>query len=465
MKFEAYLEDLRARQARVRPHGTPSDIVYPLGEISLPEHVAHWAQRYPDRAAIIFEERAVSYRELDDLSRRVAGWLESVGVSAGDRVAVYLPNCPQFIVVMLAVLRLGAVHVPVNPMFQRAELAYELEDTAAEVIVTLDTLLPRVESVRPESTLRTVLVTSATEMAAASGHPEVAEDAAVHLWTQAVAHEPADGPPADIDALAALNYTGGTTGMPKGCMHTQRHMVYTAATHAAATHWAADSGYVVLCFLPIFWIAGEMVGIVNPFVLGGTLVLLPRWDPAKVLRAIDAHRVTTLGGTVDNYLELLDQPELSSVDLSSLTDPMAVSFIRKLTPEVRHQWMAAAGNGSVLREANYGMTETNAFDTTPYGMAEDDRDLKADSVFCGLPVPGTDVAVVSWETGEPVELGQVGEIIVRGPSVMTGYWRKPHETANQLRDGWLHSGDNGKIDEDGGVHYLGRNKGMIKVKG
>ncbi|RZB15480.1 acyl-CoA synthetase [Streptomyces sp. F001] len=467
MKIEEHLEDLRARQVRVRPHGTPSEVVYPLGEISLPEHVAHWAVRCPDRPAIVFEERTVTYRELDDLIRRVAGWLDSVGVTAGDRVAVHLSNSPQFIVVMLAILRLGAVHVPVNPMFRSTELAYELDDSGAEVVVTFDTLLPLLESVRRQTAVREVLVTSPTEMSGAPGQsrPAVPEGASVHRWAQAVAHDPVDGPPTDLDALAALNYTGGTTGLPKGCMHTQRHMIYTAASSAGATRRNADSGYVGLCYIPVFWIAGENLGILNPLVLGGTSVLMARWDPAKVLRAIHTHRVSTMVGTVENYLELLDQPDLSSFDLSSLTDPMAMSFIRKLTPEIRHRWAQTVGADSLLREAAYGMTETHTFDATPYGMVEDDRDLKAEPVFCGVPVPGTDIAVVSFETGEPVEIGEAGEIVVRSPSVMTGYWNKPEATAKQLRDGWLHTGDNGRIDEDGCLHYLGRDKDMIKVKG
>lgn len=467
MELEKYLADLRARQARVRPHGTPSDVVHPLGEISIPEHVAHWARHCPDRAAIVFEQRRVTYRELDGLSRAVAGWLASAGVRAGDRVAVHLPNCPQFVVAMLAVLRLGAVHVPVSPMFQGFELVHELDDSGAEVVVTCDTLLPLLDSVRSRTGVREVLVTSLDEMSgtAAPGGPILPDGIVAQPWARAVAHDPVEGPPADLDAPAALNYTGGTTGLPKGCVHTQRHMLYTAATSAAATRQAADSGYVALCYIPIFWIAGEDLGILNPVVLGGTSVLMTRWDPRKALAAIDAHRVTTMVGTVENYLELLDRPDLSSYDLGSLTDPMAVSFVRKLSPEVRHRWAAAAGPGSLLREGAYGMTETHTFDATPYGFAEDDRDLRSQPVFCGIPVPGTDIAVVSWQTGAPLPLGEVGEIIVRSPSVMTGYWGNPEATARQLRDGWLHTGDNGTLDEDGCLHYLGRDKEMIKVKG
>ncbi|MFC9458781.1 AMP-binding protein [Streptomyces sp. NPDC056983] len=467
MKIEEYLEDLRARQARVRPHGTPSDVVYPLGEISVPDHVAHWARLRPDRAAVVFEGRTVTYRELDELSRRVAGRLASEGVGAGDRVAVHLPNCPQFLIAFLAVLRLGAVHVPVNPMFQGAELAYELEDCGAETVITLDTSLPLLASVRRQTAVRRVFVTSLTEMALAATAPDgvAIEGLAVHTWAQAVAHEPADGGPADLDALAALNYTGGTSGLPKGCMHTQRHMIYTIATSAAATRQTADGEVVILCYIPVFWIAGEDLGILNPLMLGGTSVLMPRWDPARVLRAIGTHKVTTMVGTVENYLELLDRPDFASYDLSSLVDPLCTSFIRKLDVGVRRRWEAAAGTHSVLREAAYGMTETHTIDVTPYGFQGGDQDLHAEPVFCGLPMPGTDIAVVSPVTGEPLPLGEAGEIVVRSPSVTTGYWNKPDATARQLRDGWLHTGDNGRINDDGCLHYLGRDKDLIKVKG
>lgn len=467
MKIEEYLADLRVRQARVRPQGTPSQAVQPVGEISLPDHVAHWARLRPEQPAIVFEDRVVTYRELDDLSRRVAGRLASEGVAAGDRVAVHLPNCPQFVVAMLAVLRLGAVHVPVNPMFHTTELAHELDDSGAGTVITLDTSLQLLDSVRERTALRRVFVTSLTEMSGApsAAGPVVPEGAAVIRWSEAVAHAPVDGPEADLDAPAALNYTGGTSGMPKGCVHTQRHMIYTIATSAGATRQTTDGTVVVLCFIPVFWIAGEDLGILTPLMLGGTSVLLSRWDPVKVLRAIDTHRATTMVGTVENYLELLDRSDFASYDLSSLVDPLAVSFVRRLGPDVRRRWADAAGAGSVLREAAYGMTETHTIDATPYGFQADDHDLRAEPVFCGLPMPGTDIAVVSPSTAEPLPVGEVGEIIVRSPSVMTAYWNNPEATARQLRDGWLHTGDNGRFDADGCLHYLGRDKDMIKVKG
>ncbi|MGY1848489.1 AMP-binding protein [Blastococcus sp. SYSU DS1021] len=454
MDIESYLEDLRARQESLRPPDTPSSVVYPLGEISLPEHVAHWAATAPDRVAVSFQGRDITYSELDDLNRRAAGWLQTAGVRPGDRVGVFLPNSPEFIVTFLAVLRLGAVHVPINPMFQPGELAYEVNDSGARILVTAAPLLDVVERTRDELPVERVIVVGdgGTTTLPVTGWPDV------------VAHERYDGCATDLDTVAALNYTGGTTGLPKGCIHTQRHMIYTAATGAGATGLKADDGFVGVCFLPIFWIAGEDLGILIPIVLGGTVVLMQRWDASAVLDSIDRYRATFMVGTVENYLELMDHPDLPRRDLTSLRHVQAVSFVRKLTPEVRERWSKEVGSG-VLREAAYGMTETNTLDTSPYGFQDGDQDLRAEPVFCGLPVPGTDIAVVSFETGEPMPVGEVGEIVVRSPSVTTGYWNNPAATATQLVDGWLHTGDSGRIDHMGCLHYLGRRKEMIKVKG
>ncbi|MCR3719669.1 MULTISPECIES: AMP-binding protein [Prauserella salsuginis group] len=464
--LEAYLAGLRPLQERLRPAGTPHRVHYPLGELTLPEYVDEWARRRPETTAIAFEGTRISYADLAERVARIAGWMESVGVTAGDRVAVFMPNAPQFVITMLAALRLGAVHVPVNPMFQATELSYELADSGATVVVTFDELYPRLATALETDGVNVarVLVTGPRELASEAS-PPTAVEGEVTRWAEAVAAEPVPVRSHDIDALAALNYTGGTTGLPKGCQHTQRHMIYTAASSAGATRESSETGFVAVCYIPIFWIAGENLGILNPLVLGGTVVLLSRWNARTVLEAIETHGATTMVGTVENYLELLDQPDLGERDLSTLRDPMAVSFVRKMTPEVRAAWQAAVGDHSVLREGAYGMTETHTMDVTPFGLAEADADLRAEPVFCGIPVPGTDVAVVDFTTGMPLPLGEAGEILVRSPSVMTGYWNKPEATARQLVGGWLHTGDNGRIDDQGCLHYLGRDKDMIKVNG
>ncbi|GAB2790760.1 AMP-binding protein [Streptomyces daliensis] len=469
---EEYLTELRRRQDRIRPDILPDRPRYPLGELSLPAHVAHWAARDPDRAAVVFYGAETSYAELDEASDRLAGRLESAGVGPGDRVGVHLPNCPQFLVAFLAVLRLGAVHVPVNPLFRAAELRHELRDAAPGVVITLDTLAPALLEIRAQTPVREVLVTSLADVLPVEPTlplPPQPSDGTVapvpSRWAQALAHPRLGRTADDLDALAALNYTGGTTGLPKGCEHTQRHMLYTAAAVWAGSGCADGEPLNVLCYLPVFWIAGENLGILAPLVSGGTSVLLSRWDPEAVLLGVERYNVSVLTGTVENYQELLDHPAFAKRDLSSLTGPTVISFIRKLTPELRHRWREAVGEGSVLREASYGMTETHTSDTLTLGFQDDDRDLRTEPVFCGLPVPGTDIMVVGFGTGEPLPLGEQGEIVLRGPSLLTGYWRQPEATALALRDGWLHTGDIGMLDEDGCLHYLGRAKDMIKVSG
>ncbi|MET0467490.1 MAG: AMP-binding protein [Aeromicrobium sp.] len=447
--LDAYLAEVRQLQDALRPAGIPAEVTYPAGEITIPAHVSHWAAERPDHLALALGDTRYTYAELDDAHRRVATWMSEHGVSRGDRVAVYLGNSTEFVVAFLALLRLGAVHVPVNPMFQPAELAYELLDSEPVLVVTATALSPTLDACADRVPAIPVLLTDGT---------------GEFSWESALAAAPYAGDDGDLESLAALNYTGGTTGMPKGCQHSQRHMLYTVVSAAAATAMPADGTYVSLCYLPIFWIAGEDLGILIPLVLGGSSILMARWNAAEVVDTIERERVMLMTGTVENYLELMDTQDLAAHDLSSLLDPQAVSFVRKMTPEVRHRW-AELVPGSVLRESAYGMTETHTIDAVPYGFAENDLDLLSEPVFCGIPVPGTDIAVVELGTQNPVPLGEVGEIIVRSPSVTDGYWRNEEATREQLVDGWIHTGDNGRIDEQGFIHYLGRRKEMIKVNG
>lgn len=482
MELEDYLADLRERQEAVRPPGTPREVTYPAGEISLPAHVRHWADERPEQVAIAFGGRDIPYAELADLVASVSGWLVEAGVRPGDRVAVYLPNSPQFVVAMLAVLQAGAVHVPVNPMLKAAELTHELSDCGAEVVVALYAFVPTLRDLQKDTAVRHVLTTHATEMTASpsapeppggsddagdsgAGHPAATGDLVVTPWSDATAHAPGEDRSGDLDALAALNYTSGTTGLPKGCEHTQRHMVYTAASAHGAYGFVPGEPYASLCYLPIFWIAGEDLGILNPIVQGGTSVLMTRWDATQALDLIERYGVGMMVGTVENYLELLAREDLRDRDLSSLTLPLTVSFVQVLDPAIRRAWREAVGEHSVLREAAYGMTETHTLDVVPFGLDAGDADLLAEPIYCGVPVPGTDVAVVQPGTMTPAPIGDTGEIIVRSPAVTTGYWRRPDATEAQLRDGWVLTGDTGRIDEQGCLHFLGRAKDMIKVKG
>ena len=467
-----YLAALAALRARRWPKGWPVEPQYPFGRTLLTDYLRRWAALQPDKTAIIFYGAKLTYGELDALSDRFAAFLSARGIGKGDRVAVYMPNCPQFVIAFYGILKLGAIHVPVNPMFKAPELRYELNDTGARLIVTLDQLHAVVAEVRAETSLEEVVVTSLGEMAPAT--PEIPAPPALLTPKQVIAGT-TDLLPAlaavsplarrddvGLDDVAALNYTGGTTGMPKGCIHTQGDMVYTAATTVPFS-LGIDKDSTYLCMLPVFWVAGEVFGLIFPFFAGSTLVLMTRWDPLGTMAAVDRYKVTHASFLVDGAVEILEHPERQSFDLSSLQRTGGISFVKKLNPDLRRRWRELTG--TTIREVAWGMTETHTCDTMNYDLDEDDFDLKSQPVFVGFPVPGTDFKICDFDTGALKPLGEEGEICIRTPSILKGYWNKPEESARCFRAGWFHTGDIGVYDTDGILHFLGRRKEMLKVNG
>lgn len=467
-----HLESLRT----LRPAGVPADIPEHDYAVPLGTFLTRWATGRPDATAIHFYGRDITWRELDAQVGAVAGWLRSRGVGPGDRVAVFLANCPQFIVTMLATLRLGGVHVPVNPMFRAADLTHELTDAAPRVLVAQSDLVPLVTQVtaaHPDNPVLAGLTVASTALGDELTGPPVpaapfawpADDGGTD-WSEMLTATPvaADEVTVDPHALAALNYTGGTTGLPKGCEHTQAHMVYTALSihlGRGSVPGTDATPAVAVAFQPVFWIAGEDA-VLAALVDGATLVLLTRWDAATVVDLVESQRATDLVGLADSFQEILDLPDIADRDLTSLTECTAISFVRKLDHDLRADWSALTG--TVLRETAYGMTETHTVDTCTLGLQDGHRDLAAEPVYCGLPVPGTRILVVDADL-EPLPVGEAGQIIVHSPSVMTGYHGRPDATAAALVDGWLLTGDTGRFDADGALTYLARTKDMIKVNG
>ena len=467
-----YLKQLHALWDKNWPKSISKKPHYPHGEVALTEYLRAWARQRPQRPAVIFYGHVTTYADLDQQSDRFAALLQSKGVRKGDRVAVFLPNCPQFHIVFFGILKLGAIHVPVSPLSRAFELAYELNDTDAEVIVALDQLAATVEQVRGETKLREIIVTSFADVIPANPSipvpdsitgPRLAVPGATDLLPALAAMPaPTPLPPAGLDDVAALNYTGGTTGMPKGCVHTQRDMVYTAAANQGISV-VSNEDSIFLSFFPEFWIAGENFGLIFPLFTGATLVLLARWDAVSTLAAIDKYKVNITAMPVDGAVELMDHPRFKEFDLSSLTQVRVVSFVKKLNPDYRKRWKDLTG--TILTEAAYGMTETHTSNTFTAGFQDGDFDLISQPIFVGLPVPGAEFKITDFQTGELVPLGSEGEIRVRTPSLLKSYWNKPEATAESLVDGWLRTGDIGCIDTDGFIHFLGRRKEMLKVKG
>jgi fatty-acyl-CoA synthase len=239
-------------------------------------------------------------------------------------------------------------------------------------------------------------------------------------------------------------------------------MVYTAAANYG-TGLTSNEKSVFLSFFPEFWIAGENLGLIFPLFSGATLVLLARWDAVGVLEAIEKHKVSIMAMPVDGAVEMMDHPRFKEFDLSSLSQVRVVSFVKKLNAGYRQRWKDLTG--TILAESSWGMTETHTSNTFTTGFQDDNFDLNSQPMFVGLTVPGAVLKITDFETGELLPIGSEGEIRVRTPSLLKSYWNKPEATAECLVDGWLRTGDIGLIDADGFIHFLGRRKEMLKVKG
>ncbi len=472
MDEASYLATLHALWQRHWPAGIPGEPVYPHGKRPITHYLRAWARQQPDKPAVVFYGHTLSYGELDRLSDRFAALLAERGIGPGDRVSVFMPNCPQFHIAFFGILKRGAIYAPVSPLSRAFELHHQLTDSGAVSLVALDQLMPVVREVKPQCALREVFVTSFADVLPAEPAlplpdllraPRVAcPDAIDLLPALAACTAPTPGVEIGWDDVAALNYTGGTTGLPKGCIHTHGHIAYTAAS-ATRTSAYMTSDTVALCFLPEFWIAGQNLGLTFPTFAGGTLVLMARWDPVAFMAAVQRYRVDSTAILVDGIDEVLNHPRLHEFDLRSLQHARSISFIKKLNPDYRRRWREVTG--ATLCEASWGMTETNTSDTFTTGFQDDDFDLKQQPIFAGLPVPGTEFKVCDFATGELLPLGEEGELCVRSPAVLAGYWRQPEATARAIRDGWLHTGDAAILDTEGFLHFLGRRKEMLKVNG
>ncbi|MDQ2094539.1 AMP-binding protein [Rhodalgimonas zhirmunskyi] len=470
--IEGQVEEIRRLQAENWPEGIPREITHRLGKTPLSQYLRQDAKTRPDDAMVHYYGRTLSYAEIDEMSDRFAGLLQERGLGAGDRVALMMGNCPQYLICFWGIMKLGAILVPVNPMFKAIELTYQLNDSQASLLVFQDDLAPLVEQVAGETPVQTLFATGAAEMAGESspvprpdGMGQAPQAPGVERLLNAMkSAKRFDGPDCtDLDAVAALNYTGGTTGMPKGCVHTHGDMLYTVAAYCGVAMAEASPEDVVVSFFPMFWIAGEDLGLLAPVYTGAAVCILHRWDAVGWMTAVQSYRGSIVTLLVDNAVEIMQRDDASGYDLSSLRGTSVCSFVKKLGHDFRNDWRALTG--STMVEASWGMTETNTCDTFTVGMQTDDYDLEQQPVFVGLPVPGTDIIIRDFDTGALKPLGESGELCVRSPSVLKSYWNKPEETAHAIRDGWLHTGDIGMVNERGYVHFLGRRKEMLKVNG
>lgn len=466
------------------PPGVPADVE--AGDLPLTALLDDAARHFPSRTAIAFLGSQVSYRRLHRLVDRFAAGLAAAGVRQGDRVAVVLPNCPQTVITFFAVLRLGAVVVLHNPLYTEPELRRQLTDCGASVAVVWDRSYPVLAAARAGTAVRRVVVTSLADllparrrlalalplararMARAQLVSPLPVGAEVLRFTDllvsrpraaaAVAGDAPGAPPApEVPAgLAVLQYTGGTTGRPKGAMLTHRSLLANARQAAAWLPDARPGEETVLGVLPLFHVYGLTTCLGVGTLLAATVVLLPRFDLTEVLTAIVAHRVTLLPGVPPIYQAIVDSPKTRRYDLSSVKACLAGAM--RLSPDLQRDFERITGGR--LAEG-YGMTETSPI-TVANPLAGQRRPGSI-----GIPVPSTYARIVDPDDPTAVRPpGEVGELAVRGPQVFAGYWHDPAETARVLTpDGWLLTGDIAVMGEDGWFTVVDRKKELIIAGG
>ena len=452
--------------------GVPPSIDYE--ELALPEFLHRNAERVPDRAALVFQNRTLTFRELAGEVNRLAAALEALGVVAGTSVAVHAPNLPQTVIAYYAALQLGAKVVLTNPLYTPREIVHQWTDADCQVAVTMDFLWDqKVRAIRDELPVRHVVVASIPEYLKfplnllaplklrRQEPPAIARvdtGPNVHRFKTLVrAHAPATArPKIGFDDVAVLQYTGGTTGVSKGAMLTHANLSINAQQAAS---WFSDAAYaseVVLTCLPLFHVFGMTICMNLAMVLAGTIVLVPNpRDVGALVHAITKRRATIFPGVPALYNSLNNHPGIEDVDLSSVR--YCLSGSAPLPPDVMQRFEALTG--SIIIEG-YGMSETSPL--THGNPLKGDRRIGT----VGIPVPDTDACVVDVDDPRrELACGQEGELLMRGPQVMKGYWNRPDETALTLLDGWIRTGDLASVDEDGYFRIVGRKKDMINCSG
>jgi long-chain acyl-CoA synthetase len=454
--------------------GVPRSLEYP--DITLPEALDRTADRHPDRIALRFFLDArlpaptLTYRQLQDATKRFATALFQLGVRKGDRVALMLPNCPPLVVALYGAMRIGAVPVNTNPMYVAREMKEQFEDAGCETVVLLDQFYPRLREIHAATRVRRVIV---VDVADALPWParlllrldrwrrgervRVPAETDTYRYRDLVSGYPPTPPGADLQPadLALLQYTGGTSGTPKAAMLTHRNLVANSLQARAWFPRASSGREVFLGAIPLFHVYGLTSVLLFGVEVAAEIVLIPRPKPVDVvLEAMHRFRATLFPGVPTLYAAICDHPRVGEYDLRS--GALCVSGAAPLSREIAERFEALTGGRLV---EGYGLTETSPLThcTPLFG----ERRLAS----IGVPFPDTDARIVDLATGDPLEAGEEGELEVRGPQVMPGYWNRPEETEDAFHDGWLRTGDVARMDHDGFFHVVDRRKDMIDASG
>lgn len=476
------------------PKDTSPDITRPWlrhyesgvpAELEIPDHPITWlldstVSHYPGHTAFIYYGTKLSYAQFSSLANRFAIGLQRSGIKKGDRVAIALPNIPQYPIAFYGALRAGAVVVPTNPLYTEREMQHQLADSGARAIVMLDIFYPVVRAIRANTPLEHIIITSPADFLPPllrrlypltqrkARHPEprltekeLQEDNMLLTMNSMLASHAKSGievfnlpVPSSGDDLAVLQYTGGTTGLSKGAMLTHRNLLANAMQTRSWVPDAPDGHEITLCVAPFFHSYGLTAGMNLSIRAAATMVLLPQFKAKEVVKAIRRYRPTQLPGIPTMYIAIMREAGKNGAQLRSIK--YCISGASALPAQVRIDFEAMT-HGKLVE--GYGLSE--AAPVTHCNPLN--GDIREGSV--GLPLPGVDAAIINPETGELLPVGAEGEIVVKGPNIMKGYWDRQEETEITFKNGWMRTGDLGRMDEEGYFYIMDRAKDLIIASG
>lgn len=452
------------------PSEIPASLAYEPEPVQ--QYLVHAAKRYPNKTAIHFMGKELTYQQVYDATVTLAGYLQNLGITKGDRVSIMLPNSPQSVISYFAILFAGGIVVQTNPLYTERELEYQMKDSGAIAIITLDILYPRISKIIAQTDLQHIVVTGIKDYLPFPKniiYPFIQKkqyglvvhakhEGNTHLLTKILKLPVKPVTPNDFnfeEDIAILQYTGGTTGFPKGVMLTHKNLVSNATMCNAWLYKCKPGEESLLGVIPFFHVYGMTMIMILAVMQGYKMILLPKFDAETTLKTIHKQRPTMFPGAPTIYIGLLNHPNLKKYDLSSIDS--CISGSAPLPIEVQQKFEELTGGKLV---EGYGLTETSPVTHTNFFW---DRPRIKGSI--GVPWPDTDAAIFSLETGELLPSGEIGEIAVKGPQVMKGYWNRPDETDQVFKDGWLFTGDLGYMDEQGYFYIVDRKKDMIIAGG
>ncbi|ANU23637.1 AMP-binding protein [Planococcus donghaensis] len=451
------------------PPEVPHTLTYP--SMPVQEYLTQAYKKYPQKVAVHFMGKELSYEELYQSSMKFANYLQKLGIKKGDRVSIMLPNCPQAVISFYGILYAGGIVVMTNPLYTEREIVYQMNDAGAKAIISLDILFPRISKALKETQLENVIITGIKDYLTFPKNlvypfiqkkqygmtVKVEHRGINHLFTEIMktAQPTVVETPFDFEEdLALLQYTGGTTGSPKGVMLTHKNLISNATMCDSWLYKCKKGEETIMGIIPLFHVYGLTTVLILSVMLGNKMVLLPKFDPETALKTINKQKPTLFPGAPTLYIGLMNHPDIAKYDLSSIE--ACLSGSAPLPAEVQEKFEALTGGKLV---EGYGLTETSPVSHSNLVWGERTKGS------VGLPYPDTDSKIFQTGTTTPVPNGEIGEIAIKGPQVMKGYWNKPEETAATIVDGWLLTGDLGYMDDEGHFFIVDRKKDMIIAGG